>query len=267
MANRPANWWRTCWWVGGAWRRLTNPLFAAAVCPDEVTDRYAWFHATAPVEDIKRAARCSPHIRDEAAWLLTHVSKPTRAHVRRLWILNESRRAAIDHGLPTVPSCWPINGNAPSQERRPMAKTPKTRRSAGAQFDPATDTTPAASTTGRAGVDWQAAGRKAYETRIRNKAAKIAARPITDFAEAERILAAAGPLPAKPAPAPVAPPTPATPAASETKPPARATKPGKPETTPTAREAKAAKPATKKRMARAPRNKREAVKAPKRRAR
>lgn len=50
-----------------------------------------------------------------------------------------------------------------------------------------------AAATGRAVVDWRSAGLKAYETRTRNRATAIAGRPITDLAEAQRIIGVSAP--------------------------------------------------------------------------
>jgi hypothetical protein len=218
MASRaiPADWWRTYWWVGGKWRPLTEPLFAPAICPDDAgLDRYAWHRATAPVEDVKRTARHSVFVRAEATWLLTSGRRLTRQDVRRLWILNERRRWEAANGLPLAPSCWPIHETSYAQERSTMAKkkTLAFTQPAPAPVAPAPVVPTVPPPNGRAAVDWRAAGLKAFESRIRNQAARIAGRPIADFAEAQRIVAAAkasAPPPAPVvAPAPVAPPAPA----------------------------------------------------------
>jgi len=214
MASRaiPADWWRTYWWVGGRWRPLTEPLFAPAICPDDAPDRYAWHRATAPVEDVKRTARHSVFVRADAKWLLTSGRRLTRQDVRRLWMLNERRRWEAANGLPLAPSCWPIHETSYAQERSNMAKkkTLAFTQPAPAPVAPAPVVPTVPPPSGRAAVDWRAAGLKAFESRIRNQAARIAGRPIADFAEAQRIVAAAkasAPAPVV-APAPVAPPAP-----------------------------------------------------------
>lgn len=154
---------------------LPNPLeelLRAESCPDHLVgaQRVAWYRRTQIREDIKFLARTGPLVHAEALGFLRDPAiRLTKSHV--LWLRQRWReRAAAREARgesPTLKRSMTMPKTKTPTPTEPLPATPSKSRRATTP-----DPTPAAPT-GRAGVDWAAAGRKAWETRQRNAAAKV----------------------------------------------------------------------------------------------
>jgi len=98
-------------------------------------------------------------------------TKPTKKTGHGTKALQRDRAAAIAAvPVPAPPTTIDVSAQRPSAPSAPAATTPRPASPDASAGTPAQPTTP--KPTGRAAVDWAAAGRKAWETRQRNLAAK-----------------------------------------------------------------------------------------------
>lgn len=140
-----------------------NPLLAPDRCPDDEPDRWAWFRRSAPREDVKFLGRVSARVHAEALEMLTTtITRHDAAQLAALWRLRARRDGLKPSARRAVKSHL---ARAVQQQETAMTNAKHTKSKTARAKKPA-----------KSGVDWVAAGKKAYETRMRNLVAKRGAK-------------------------------------------------------------------------------------------